>query len=71
MTLTQSQLVLFVLLKTKINNTDLPGFRMLSALSANTLDFSPTDGPISGVTGRLFKIPFTGVLLNLIIIVKK
>jgi hypothetical protein len=36
---------------------------MLRALSARTLDFSPTDAWTSGVTGLLFKIPFTGVFL--------
>ena len=37
---------------------------MLRALSAKTFDFSPTDAPwTSGVTGLLFRIPFTGVFL--------
>ena len=33
----------------------------------DTFDFSPTDADTSGVTGRLFNIPFTGVLLHKII----
>ena len=35
----------------------------MRALSASTLDFSPTEACTSGVTGLLFRIPFTGVFL--------
>ena len=42
----------------------LPGLIRLSALSASSFDFSPTAEEGSGVTGRLFKMPFTGVRLH-------
>ena len=45
----------------------LEGFRMLRALSASFLDFSPTLVLVShtaGVEGRLLRIPFIGVVLR-------